>query len=48
MKPIDTSLLVNTLTDVISFDVKPHEIGCTKEELVDACKYMFLRVNDKE
>ena len=33
MKPVDISVLANALKDALSFKVKPHEIGCTKEEL---------------
>ncbi|MFI8493311.1 hypothetical protein ACIGC1_10430 [Peribacillus butanolivorans] len=42
MKPIVTSLLGNALMEVMSFDVKPHEMGCTVEELDVACNIFVI------
>ncbi|MGE7766653.1 hypothetical protein [Peribacillus sp. NPDC096540] len=33
LKPVDTYLLSNALKDALSFGVRPHELGCTEEEL---------------
>lgn len=41
-KSIDTSLLSNALIEVMGFDVKPHELGCTTDDLDAACNIFVI------
>lgn len=41
-KPIDTSLLSNALMEVMGFDVKPLELGCTTDDLDAACNIFVI------